>query len=209
MHLDYAFGALLPWLFLVIGCAIKAAGTNLWLRTSAFLGGLAVLIHATAAQIFWRDFSRSIENWLSDEKGQVLLTTLIVGFIAFAASKSIIKNFQIKNGIVFAIVAVLSVLFPALPLLVPHGDFAAVGALAFCIYVLMIAVFAHLEGWQLLCRLAILAVAIRVFIVYLELFSRMAGTGLGLVVSGSFLLVLLYAVPKTWAYLDRLRERGG
>ena len=58
------------------------------------------------------------------------------------------------------------------------------------------------SGWRALFGVAIAAIAIRIFIVYFELFGTLATTGAGLIAGG----LLLIALALGWRRVFRLAE---
>lgn len=98
-----------------------------------------------------------------------------------------------------------SVVVVALALVVPHSDDVAsrvVGALLFAAYWGGIARAAALTGADRLFAIAVGALAVRIFIVYLELFGSLAATGAGLLVGGLLLVAL------SWGWQRMVRRRG-
>jgi len=85
---------------------------------------------------------------------------------------------------------------------VPHADALAprlFGAFAFFAMWGAVAWAAHAAGWRVLFGIAVGMVAIRLFIVYVELFGGLALTGFGLVAGG----LLLIGLAVGWAKLMR------
>jgi hypothetical protein len=81
----------------------------------------------------------------------------------------------------------------ALATALPHGNgwvWRFVGAIVFAVMWSHVAYGAHQSGWRLLFGVAVAAVAVRLFIVYFELFGSLATTGLGLIVAGALLIGL-------------------
>jgi uncharacterized membrane protein len=88
---------------------------------------------------------------------------------------------------------------------VPHGDGWAprlVGALVFAAMWGWIAAAASAAGWRVLFGVAIAAIAIRIFIIYFELFGTLATTGSGLIAGG----LLLIALALGWRRVLRLAD---
>lgn len=97
---------------------------------------------------------------------------------------------------------IASAIATALAAAVPHPDALAprlFGAFAFFAMWGAIAKSAHDGGWRVLFGIAIGMIAVRLFIVYVELFGGLALTGLGLIVGG----LLLIALTLAWAKLMR------
>jgi uncharacterized membrane protein len=93
----------------------------------------------------------------------------------------------------------------ALALAIPHPDAMAsrlVGIAAFMALWSTIARAAAAEGWTSLFGVAIAAIGLRIFIVYIELFGSLAATGGGLIVGG----VLLVGLSWLWHRLVTRRK---
>lgn len=87
---------------------------------------------------------------------------------------------------------------------VPHGDTLGArlfGAFAFFAMWGAVAKAAHDGGWRVLFGIAIGMIAVRLFIVYVELFGGLAYTGAGLIVGG----LLLIGLTLVWARIMRRR----
>lgn len=81
----------------------------------------------------------------------------------------------------------------AITFAVPHGDNPAarfVGVLCYFALWGLVARAAAIHGWRALFGLAVAALALRLFIVYLELFYDLASTGVGLILGGLLLIGL-------------------
>jgi len=75
------------------------------------------------------------------------------------------------------------------------------GAVSFFLMWGAVAKAAHDGGWRVLFGIAIAMIAVRLFIVYIELFGGLALTGLGLIVGG----LLLIGLTLAWARIMRRR----
>ena len=90
----------------------------------------------------------------------------------------------------------LPTLAAALALAIPHPDIwlsRLIGVILFAGMWGAIARAASAAGWSALFAVAIAAIAIRIFIVYIELFGSLAATGGGLIAGGALLVVLALA----------------
>jgi hypothetical protein len=82
---------------------------------------------------------------------------------------------------------------------IPHADALAprlFGAFAFLVLWGAVAKAAHDGGWRVLFGIAIGMIAVRLFIVYVELFGGLALTGIGLIAGGALLIGLTLAWAK-------------
>lgn len=89
---------------------------------------------------------------------------------------------------------------------IPHPDLWASRLVGVLVYVLMwgwVARAASDAGWGGLFGIAIAAIAVRIFLIYVELFGSLAATGLGLIGGGLLLVVLALG----WRRLMRMRTR--
>ena len=87
----------------------------------------------------------------------------------------------------------------------PHPDALAahlIGALAFLFLWALVAQAAGAGGWHALFGAAVAMIALRLFLIYFELFGSLASTGLGLVAGG----VLVIGLGVAW---DRIVRRRG
>ncbi len=85
----------------------------------------------------------------------------------------------------------------AMPLVTLHGEgwhWRFFGALIFAAMWGAVAQAAYAAGWRLLFGLCMGALAVRLFIIYFELFGSLAMTGMGLIVAGG----LIIALALTW-----------
>ncbi len=90
-----------------------------------------------------------------------------------------------------------------LALAIPHPDHMASRLLGIIVYTLMWAAVARgasASGWSTLFATAVAAIALRIFIIYVELFGSLAATGGGLVTGGLLLIAL------AWGWRRIVRE---
>ncbi len=83
-----------------------------------------------------------------------------------------------------------------LAIAIPHGDALGprlFGAFAFLGLWAVVARAASAEGWRALFGIAVAAIALRLFVIYFELFGSLASTGIGLVAGGALLVGLALA----------------
>ena len=89
-----------------------------------------------------------------------------------------------------------------LPFVFPHGDSNLIGALSFIVYWLVIGYAGQTSGAHSLVTAAILSIAIRIYVVYLELFGTLLVTGFGLIFSGLVLMGMAWGARKLIKEID-------
>lgn len=120
---------------------------------------------------------------------------LLVAAVAFQLARG---GAVIRTALAAAAIAV------PLAVAVPHADATAprlIGAVLFLAMWAVIARAAGEEGRRTLFSLAIGAIALRLFIIYFELFGSLASTGIGLIGGG----LLLIALALAWGRIVRRR----
>jgi uncharacterized membrane protein len=160
--------------------------------------GLALLLGAASLAHFAWPVAVSGPD-AADMAMRLPLATLVAA-IAFAAAGRLPAGAArvLRTCLAASTVAVI------LALGVPHGDNLPArlfGAVSFFLMWGVIAKAAHDGGWRALFGVAIAMIAVRLFIVYVELFGGLALTGIGLVVGGA----LLIALTLGWARVMRRR----
>lgn len=129
-----------------------------------------------------------------------LLLALALAFIGFVLAGRAEAG---PRRVLRAALATTAVAVP-LAVAVPHGDSfvpRAAGALLFLGLWGLVAKAAHEAGWRVLFNIAVAAIALRLFIIYFELFESQAATGLGLIAGGALLVGLTLAwsrVVRRW-----------
>ena len=127
--------------------------------------------------------------------------------LALAAALLALRRHLLAEGRLLAVALVGSTLAALLALALPHGDgpfWRVVGLASFAGLWITVALAALRAGWVGLFNLGIAAIAVRLFIVYVELFYSMAFTGLGLVIGGALLIGLAFG----WARVTRWLRPG-
>jgi hypothetical protein len=109
---------------------------------------------------------------------------------------------RLKYGALFALVGLLCI---TLPFLYPAYGGAVLSALLFIAYWIFVGWTAQGMGKLRIVSIAITLIAIRIFMVYVEVFGSLMDTGIGLIVGGAVMLGLIYAARKL---NDRIRARG-
>jgi len=193
-HLDVAFYTLVPLLMIGIGeCkALRARWpTWPWMLTA---GGYALIACAvSAAQLAWidefdRDFWRRSANIFPAFCAALAVAS---AWMALRRAKWLEANSPVADLFLFA-----SILVGFAPLLLRHPHWPVVGAGVFMAYWALIGWSGSRLGSRGLLNLAIVVIALRLVVVYVELFGSLLSTGFGLIASGALLIALVWAAGK-------------
>jgi hypothetical protein len=176
-----------PWLLVTVGALLH--------RRAAFAGGLieaglvVLLPAASLAHLIWAG-----EITAADA-----LDNLVRLFPACAAATAALLLARRRGSLPDMLTGPLlagPLLALALAVLVPHDDdwpARLAGALIYGAMWGWIGWAAARCGWRFLFGIAVGAVAVRLFIIYFELFGSLAMTGIGLIAAGLLLLGLAFA----------------
>ena len=174
---------------------------SLWPRPVEFANGMReaglalLLAGASLAHFAW-----PIE--ISATDASIMATRLPLAIVLAALGASLARRLGPGASNVVRTCLVAATLATTLAAAVPHPDELAprlFGAFAFFAMWGAIAKSAHDAGWRVLFGIAIGMIAVRLFIVYIELFGGLALTGLGLIVGG----LLLIGLTLVWTRLMR------
>lgn len=153
------------------------------------LGLAAAMLAASVAQIGWVDRIGGDDAWrVFTSLPLAALLTAAAGTVAFRTrvrAEAELVALILAGGLVAVLLAVG----------LPHGSGPAVrfvGVLVFLAYWGGVATAATRAGWHRLFPLAVAAIALRLFLVYFELFYSLAFTGVGLIVAGMLLIALAW-----------------
>jgi len=160
------------------------------------IGIVALLGGASLAHFAWA------EAVSQSEAGDTVIRLALPAAVAAAAVWVGYRWREIPTRMLLPLVAwpTLAVAFATV---LPHGDGwppRLVGALGFGLMWGLVAEAASASGWRILFGVAIAAIAIRIFIVYFELFGSLATTGAGLIAGG----LLLIALALGWRRVFRM-----
>lgn len=163
------------------------------------VGLVAILAGASLVHIAWA-------QTITAPEAAEMLVRLLPGLAASAAALLVARR---GDGLPRPLVLPL-LLGPALAVLaactMPHPDIWWSRLIGVFIYMGMWGSVAHasaMAGWNRLFGVAIAAVAVRIFIIYIELFGSLATTGGGLVIGGLLLLGLAWGWQRLTARFAR------
>ena len=126
--------------------------------------------------------------------------------VALLAAGFALRSSDLPRALVVPLI-VAPVLATALALAIPHPDQMASRLIGVVVFVGLwgaVAQGAAKSGWNALFAVAIAAIGLRIFIIYIELFGSLAATGGGLVVGGAIVVGLTLA----WNRIVRRRKAG-
>lgn len=196
----YFTGIALALPFLLLIMALFARGGvhfTVALRDMALLYLLGI---ASIAHFAWA-------TTISTNEAHEALRSVPLPLIAAAASLLLSRRLLAQPRVEISII-VASFAATALALLLPHGEDWQWRLLGAFIYTAMwgsVCRTALLSGWRFLFGLSIAAIALRLFIVYFELFGSLATTGIGLIIGGLLVLALLAGWRRVMALLPRAK----
>lgn len=176
-----------PWLLVAIGAFYTARRPFGGGLTEA---GLVVILPAVSlAHLAWAG------TVTGGDAGQMLVRMIPVAAAAALALWLVVRFERLPRDIAVSLLSGPAIAL-ALAICIPHGDdwpSRLVGALIYGAMWAAVGYTAARAGYRLLFGVAVGAVAVRLFIVYFELFGSLAMTGLGLIAAGVLLILLAYA----------------
>ncbi len=171
-----------------------APGFRLALRET---GIIATLAAASIAHFAWA--SNITAAQASDNALRMLAPATVALFTAGLA----LRSTEFPRALVVPLI-VAPVIAAALALAIPHPDHMLsrlVGVAVFIGLWAAIAQGAAASGWNALFAIAVAAIGLRIFIIYIELFGSLAATGGGLILGGGLVVGL------TWLWNRIVRRR--
>lgn len=178
-----------PALLIALSIALQGRpGFRLALREAGILTSLA---GASLAHFAWASHIRpdqALDNAVR------LLPAALAAIAAIAAGWR--RAAEIPRALLLPLLAGPPIAF-ALALAIPHPDAMGSRLAGIAVFMLLwgaIARAAAAEGWTSLFGVAIAAIGLRIFIIYIELFGSLAATGGGLILGG----VLLVGLSWLW-----------
>lgn len=200
-YFTLGLGALLPLAFMADGIIgafrrLRPALADVSLKTGVIMSAS----FASMSIVVWGEIQNSYNyNDFLKEQPLVILAIGLAGMAAHAFFYRFYKDDPaMKAGALFAMVSLVTQM---LPLLAPQAGNSLIAALAFIGYWMFIGWLAQGMGHMRLVSLAITIIAIRIFVVYIELFGSLFTTGVGLISGGVLMLGLIYGARKMNARL--------
>jgi uncharacterized membrane protein len=194
MHLDVAFYTLVPFLMIAIGAWKELrARWPVWPALLVAGGYVLIACAVSSAQLAW------IEDF--DHNVHVERAHLFPAFFAALVASGTLLSLRYTKYLepaprAASLFLLVSVLAGFMPLLVRHPHWPVVGAGIFMAYWALIGWTGLRLGYRGLLNAAIVIIALRLVVVYVEVFGNLLSTGVGLIASGALLIALVWVAGK-------------
>jgi uncharacterized membrane protein len=207
-HLDVALFTLVPFIMIGLGQFPKVRDKwPVWPLILSLAAYVGIALAASTAQITW------LERAPAPEANSYI--ALVVGLGA-AGLLTVMRRMKklVEHDALIDLFAAVSVLVFFLPMIVPH-DYSyygynennlwhVIGAIIFILYWMLIGWTALVFNYRGLMNLAIVVIALRLVIVYCEVFGSLLQTGVGLIISGALLIALVIGTKKLMTKFKKL-----
>jgi uncharacterized membrane protein len=191
-------GTLLPFAMIALGQSQRLRQLReVTLRELSFSGFILIVIGASVAQIFWR-----IDGKFSPADIAIFWNTALAAWVA-ALAIIVARYYKIlvPHPQAVDVLLILSVFVAAVPFLIPHGEWEVMGAVVVMAYWALCGWVGMKAGYPFALTIASTLIALRLIVVYIEVFGSLLHTGVGLVLSGVLLLALVWGTRRAVAYL--------
>jgi uncharacterized membrane protein len=194
LRLDLAFYAVAPFAMIALGdwMALRVRWP-VWPGIFTTGGYVLIAVAVSAAQLAWID-----ANSLHLEAHRAQLSVAFYATLAAALALSALRYVRVCEPAPLAanLFPLVSVFIGFAPLLIRHPDLPVVGAGVFMAYWALIGWTGLQSGYRSLMNLAIVVIALRLVIVYVEVFGDLLSTGVGLIASGALLIAVVWMTGK-------------
>ena len=202
-HLEIAFYTIIPFLMIGVGHSnyLHQRQIRNWPILTALTGYVLVACVTSSSQMVWSDvFSITDFDKIRPSYAIAFATALIAsGAIAWLRQQKYLVERPASAVWFLAISAVVA--FP--PWLIPHAHIPVLGAGIFMAYWALIGWTGMCMGYRGLLNAATVIIAIRLVIIYMEVFGNLLSTGFGLIISGILLIAVVWG---TRHILKRLKK---
>jgi uncharacterized membrane protein len=196
-----ALGAMLPAALAMIAARLKAARWHVLNTQLLWLAGLLPVVTAAIVSQFWYSDRLRAAVFTSND----VVATLAVAALAIALASN--SRLAVPDWLGsaqhdtqhstqhparhFRLLLLVACMLITLPFLFPRIEANWLAALSFIVLWLVLGWLAHGTQNPRLVSMAIFAIALRIFIIYIEVFGTLLQTGIGLIFSGVVLLLLV------------------
>ena len=204
--LVFSVVAILPLALMVAGGVERFRNVRTALCNAALRMGLLLSVCSASVCIGLWPADRFLSNngyLLTPNNAFIILSVGCAGLVMHAfAHEFYKKDLMMKSAAIFALVSLLATI---IPLILSFHDAEILPALVFIGYWVFIGWLAQGMHHIRLVSLAITIIAIRIFVVYVEVFGSLMTTGFGLISGGVVMLGLIYAARR----LNKRMTTGG
>lgn len=200
------FGLFTPLACLAMGQsqALKTARPQ-WSQTMNAMGaGLLIVLASTASLSWYADMPRLMVDAIATKADYLAMTALCAASLAVVYGYAILQNRPTRvadrTGMLFVTGSLLSMILPLMLMSNALDSFAAVHFIAYWSFLGYIG---YRLGHRGLVGMAIIMVALRLIVVYLELFGSLLSTGFGLLGGG---IVMLLALKLTHTVVTEMKD---
>ncbi len=201
LNLDMAFYTLTPFLMIAVGASrALQARWPIWPAMLLGAGYVLVAVATSSAQLAWHD---DFDLRIHGHRAHVFpafFAALAASFALFLLSQ---KRYLTPAPSVTSLFLPVSVLIGFAPLLTRHPDLPVVGAGLFMVYWALIGWMGLQSGYRSLLNTAVISIALRLVVVYVEVFGDLLSTGVGLIASGALLIAVVWGVGKIIRWTGR------
>ncbi|MEM6812064.1 MAG: DUF2157 domain-containing protein [Pseudomonadota bacterium] len=183
---------LLPMMFILLSDTLKKWDRPLHQNLMVSTSITAIIIGASSMCQLW--YGRyDFESFTY--YGLIILILVLATFASkYVAKNSYLQNENITQNVEYLLIGSFAI--SALSFIFISVEASFIAALSFIIYWIFLAYIFNKMHLQSLVTFAIAVVAIRIYVVYLELFGSLLLTGFGLIISGIVLIGMVIGVNK-------------
>lgn len=197
----------MPLSMVCAGSMIKSSEKSALPDLLLHAGFLIFLVTITGMTMIWYDDHNERLRFLGVNGHQfIVLTMMIASAIAAKFIPLSARDFSAYEASVMRYLWMIGLGIAALPVILITQSSTFMAAISFVAFWLCVGGAAQIIGWPRLVTLAIFLVAVRIYVVYIELFGSLLQTGFGLILSGGVLIGLGYGAKKLHKSIDKFVE---
>lgn len=167
------------WLYLALAFQFLRLKNEYFSEAFIRIGTLfTTVLVLVSGSLFWRDTNTHLE-----------LSSLIINFVL---SLILVVLVRIKAGNHLAGIVAGAAAFALLPLMFPHGDLKIAGALFYIALMISVAHYGITHQIKNIFEAACVLIALRIVVIYFEVFGTLLQTGMGLITSGIFIILVVW-----------------
>jgi uncharacterized membrane protein len=183
------FGVMLPAIFAIAAARLTKVRWQALNEQLLWLAGMLPILTAGVACQFW--YFDAMRAFVATPSAVIATLAIAALAIALACNSRMAVPEWLESIGNFRLLLLAACGLITLPFLVPRIESEWFAALSFIGLWLLLGWLGHRTRSQRLVSIAIGVIALRIFIIYLEVFGSLLQTGFGLIFSGALLLALL------------------